>query len=73
MSDLPLSIAALLALRLRYRRNPDARALVDRALLLVSRAETADEAGFLVLKAESQRIADELALRFGAAKGVATH
>lgn len=73
MCDLPLSIAALLAMRLRFRRNPEARALVDRALSLVARAESADEAQFLELKVETQRIAGELALRFGAPKGAVTH
>ena len=73
MSDLPFSIASLLALRLRFRRNPEARALVDRALALVARGESADEAAFLELKAETQRIADALALRFGPPKGVTTH
>jgi hypothetical protein len=63
---------ALLALRLRYRRNPEARALVDRALALVARAQTADEAAFLELKAETQGLADMLALRFGPPNGVTT-
>lgn len=60
-------------MRLRYRRNPEARALVDRALALVARAETADEAVFEALRAETQEIADMLASRFGRASDLTIH
>jgi hypothetical protein len=57
--------ARLLALRLRFRRNAEARALVDRCLVLVSWATEA-EADMAALDWEVTRLADDLALRFGA-------
>lgn len=59
-------VGHLLALRLRFRRNPEARALVDRCLVLVSRAETADAVDLRAIYKEVDDLADELALRFGA-------
>jgi hypothetical protein len=61
--------ARLFELRLRFRRNPEARALVDRCLVLVARA-TEDGAGMAALDREVTRLADDLALRFGAPAGV---
>jgi len=59
-------LAYLLELRIKLRRNPEARALVDRCLALVAQASEADDAAFEVLELEVRRMADNLALRFGA-------
>ncbi len=57
--------ARLFELRLRFRRNPEARALVDRALMLVTRAgET--HADLDALDREVSQLADDLARRFSA-------
>lgn len=60
------NVAYLLELRVRTRGSPSARALVDRCLALIARAETADLAVQLELYQEVAHIADDLALRFGA-------
>ena len=62
MSD---PLARLLELRLRYRRNPQARALVDRCLMLVAQACGAN-ADMAALDQDVTALADDLALRFGA-------
>jgi hypothetical protein len=57
-------LAQLLELRLRFRRNPEARGYVDRALVLVAEAigqHPNDEA----IDREVSRLADDLAVRFG--------
>ncbi len=64
--------ARLFQLRLRFRRNPEARALVDRGLLLVARATEAG-ADMAALDREVTQLADDLALRFGAPKRVRAH
>ncbi len=69
MSD---ALAHLLELRLRFRRNPEARALVDRALALVARAAGPD-ADPAVLDAEVAHLAADLARRFGTPSGCSLH
>jgi hypothetical protein len=56
-------VARLLELRLRFRRNPQARAYVDRALVLAARA-LADDADMVALDDEVSRLAEDLAVRF---------
>jgi hypothetical protein len=58
-------LARLLALRIRYRRNPEARAYVDRALAILARA-TAEDADLDALDADVNALADDLGLRFAA-------
>jgi hypothetical protein len=69
MSD---ALAHLLELRLRFRRNPEARALIDRALALVARAAGPD-ADPAVLDAEVAYLAADLARRFGTPTGCSLH
>lgn len=60
-------IAHLLELRVRLRRSPEGRAIVDRCLSIVARAAAAEDPQVLArLKAEARALEDELALRFGA-------
>ena len=65
-------LARLLELRLLYRRNPQARAFVDRALVLVAEAQ-AQDADLEALDAEAGRLAEDLAVRFGARAVVRAH
>ncbi len=67
------AVAHLLELRLRYRRNPEARALVDRCLLLVGRAAEAPASEAAALTAELEAIRSSLALRFGAPRRTVPH
>ena len=60
--------ARILELRLRFRRNPEARMLVDRCLMLLARAIEGD-ADMTELDRELTRLTDDLALRFGAPGG----
>jgi RNase P protein component len=69
MSD---ALAQLLELRVRFRRNPEARALVDRALVLVARA-AADDADRAALEDEFVQLAAELARRFGTPSRLTLH
>jgi hypothetical protein len=57
--------ARLFELRVRFRRNREARVLIDRCLMLVARASAAD-ADMAALDRDVTKIADDLALRFGA-------
>src|SRR5579859_4797803 len=57
-------LGRLLELRLRVRRNPQARAYVDRALALVART-LADEPDMATLDGEVDRLTEDLAKRFG--------
>ena len=57
--------ARLLELRLRFRRNPEARALIDRALMLLTKVSTAD-ADLEAFDRDVTKLADDLALRLGA-------
>jgi hypothetical protein len=65
-------LARLLELRLRYRRNPAARAYVDRALGLVSKA-LSEDADLAIVDAEMKQLAADLAARFGARTAVKVH
>lgn len=67
------ALAYLLELRVRVRRSPEARAIVDRCLSLIARAADADDHTLLELEREVAALADDLALRFGAPKTVRTH
>ena len=69
MSD---ALAHLLELRLRFRRNPEARALVDRALVLVAKGAAADADPF-ALDLEVAQLRAELARRFGSPEGFRLH
>jgi hypothetical protein len=59
-------LSYFLELRLRVRGNAEATTIIDRCLALIARAETADDAAFLDIGREVVRLADDLALRFGA-------
>lgn len=59
------ALAYLLDLRLRCRGNREAMALVDRCLLLLSRAQTAGAAELQQLEAEFEGLRVELVERFG--------
>ena len=69
MSD---PLARLLELRLRFRRNAEARAYVDRALMIVAQdigANADDEA----IDRAVTRLADDLSARFGPRSKVEVH
>jgi hypothetical protein len=59
-------VAHLLALRLRYRRNAEARALVDRCLQIVARSLDAGDADWGAIDADVDELRQSLARRFGA-------
>ena len=59
-------IGELLELRIRVRRNPQAKSLVDLALSLMTRLDGATDAELADLTVEITRIHEDLALRFGA-------
>jgi hypothetical protein len=63
------ALSYLLELRLRVRGRPEALRIVDRCLSLVGRANSADAVELATLEHEVRRLADELALRFGAPAG----
>ena len=63
---LNVDLSYFLELRLGLRGNPEATAIVDRCLALIARAETADDAAFADINREVAKVADDLALRFGA-------
>ena len=67
------SLAYLLELRLRCRRNRDATALIDRCLALLAQAQTADAAELQRLEAEIEALRVELADRFGPPPGLTRH
>ncbi len=69
MSD---ALGQLLELRVRFRRNPEARALVDRALVLVAKA-AAKDADDVALDLEVAALSAELARRFGPATRLSLH
>lgn len=60
-----MKLAHLLDLRLRCRGNREAMALVDRCLLLLSRAQTAGAAEIQQLEAEFEALRGELVERYG--------
>lgn len=67
------SVAYLLELRVRTRGNPQARAIVDRCLALVARAESPAGLDALEAAQELRRLSDDLALRFGAPRSADLH
>lgn len=69
MSD---ALGQLLELRVRFRRNPEARALVDRALVLVAKA-TAKDTDDVALDLEVAALSAELARRFGPTTRLSLH
>ena len=69
MSD---ALAHLLELRLRFRSNPEARALVDHAIALVAKATAAD-ADPCALDLEVAQLGAELSRRFGSPRGIRLH
>jgi hypothetical protein len=64
--DLAEQIAPLLEMRVRVRRNPHARALIDWALAIVAEAHGADATRLAELRAAVEALTRELELRFGA-------
>jgi hypothetical protein len=73
MASMDSAIAHLPELRIRFRRNPEARALVDRCLWLISEEADADEARLAELHLEVERLRAELAARFGEKAQVTHH
>lgn len=69
MSD---ALGQLLELRVRFRRNPEARALVDRALVLVAKA-AAKDADDVALDLEVAALSAELVGRFGPTRRLSLH
>lgn len=67
------ALAYLLELRLRCRGNPEARAIVDRSLALLARAERADGEELQRIEAEIETLLTELAARFGPPEGTLRH
>jgi hypothetical protein len=65
-------VARLLDLRLRFRRNPEARAYVDRALAVVAKA-VADDADLAAIDREIIQLAEDLVLRFGPRRPAPVH
>ncbi len=66
---LAAEITHVLELRLWARRDPEIRALLDRALSILVRLEDADAAAYGPLAAEIDELGERLALRFGAPRG----
>lgn len=52
-------LGRLLELRVRFRRNPEARAIIDRCLALVARA-VAEDADMSATDLEVTQVADDL-------------
>lgn len=67
------ALSYLLDLRLRCRGNREAMALVDRCLLLLSRAQTAGAAELQQLEAEFEGLRAELVERFGPPREFVRH
>ena len=67
------ALAYLLDLRLRCRGSREAMALVDRCLLLLSRAQTAGAAELQELEAEFEGLRAELVDRFGPPREFVRH
>ena len=59
-------LSYLLELRLKSRRNPEALRFIDRGLALVARAQFADAVEVKKIELELQRLARDLAERYGA-------
>lgn len=67
------AVAYFLDLRLRVRRRPEARAIVDRCLEILGRAADADAATLLVLDRQLEALREDLERRFGAPKALLRH
>ncbi|MDP3749938.1 MAG: hypothetical protein Q8Q88_23165 [Phenylobacterium sp.] len=67
------AVAYFLDLRLRVRRQPEARAIVDRCLEILARAADADAATLLVLDRQLEALRADLERRFGAPKALLRH
>ncbi|WP_372784591.1 hypothetical protein [Phenylobacterium sp.] len=67
------AIFYFLELRIRFRRNPEARAIVDRCLWLISEAAKADDLRLAELELEVERLREDLAARFGEKPKVTHH
>jgi hypothetical protein len=67
------ALAYFLALRLQVRGSPEARAIVDRCLVLLARAEAADPETLSQLEVEVEALRAELAQRFGAPRPLVVH
>ena len=65
-TQLDEAVAYFLDLRVGLRRQSEARAIVDRCLLLLARAADADAAECVRIEREIEALSDELAARFGA-------
>lgn len=72
-SRLKDAIANLLDLRLRYRGNRPAMALVDRCLSLVARAQAADADERRRIDAKVEALRAELCARFGPPSDAVRH
>ena len=59
------AIAYFLELRIRFRRNPEARAIVDRCLVLFAAAGEADAERMAELECDVEALREELVARFG--------
>lgn len=66
-------LAYFLNLRLRFRSNPEGRAIVDRCLAIIAAADGADGVNLLELEHLVVALSDELALRFGAPRFAPVH
>ena len=67
------ALAYFLELRLRVRGRPEAIAIVDRCIILISRAATADARQMAVLEAEVERLRTDLEARFGEPRPIRVH
>jgi hypothetical protein len=67
------ALAHLLDLRMRVRRRPEARAIVDHCLEMLARAADADAATLLILERQLGAFRADLELRFGLAKALSRH
>lgn len=67
------ALSYFLDLRVRMRRNPEGRAIVDRCIRLIACAGSADAATMRLLEAEVEALRGELLARFGAPRPLCVH
>jgi hypothetical protein len=67
------TVAYLVELRIRFRRNPQARAIVDHCLALVAAAGEADAERLADLERDIEALRAELVARFGEKPARACH